>query len=362
MKTKTIAVIMAGGRGTRLWPMSRRDKPKQFQALVSERTMLQETFDRLLPVFEAEDIYIATNADYIDMVHEQLPEVSVKNIIGEPALRDTASGTALVTAVIAARHPEAIVATFPADHVITNPEVICEAVSPIVQFLSDQETRNYIVTLGIRPLFPETGFGYIQRGSVLAQSDTGTIYSVAQFVEKPDLPTAKKYIQEGSYEWNAGMFFFRVDAMIEKFRIHAPDTYARLIAIRDAVDSSEYEEVLQAQFMDMEKVSIDYAILEKDEQIAVMPVSLGWSDVGSWAALKDMLSVHSNDNVSRGPHINHQSENCMVYADKPIVTIGLKDVVVVQMDDVTLVCHRDHAQAVSPVAKSLDGGKYQNLL
>jgi mannose-1-phosphate guanylyltransferase len=217
--------------------------------------------------------------------------------------------------------------------------------------------------LGIRPLSPDTGFGYIKRGEVLEQVEGSAIFAVAQFAEKPDLATAKKYLQDGSYEWNAGMFFFRTNAMIEKFRVHAPDTFARLMAIRDAVDTPEYRQVLQEQFMDMEKVSIDYAILEKDAQIAVMPVPLHWSDVGSWSALKDMLPSQMEGNVSRGAHIDSGSRNCLVYADtKPIVTIGLKDIVVVQMDDVTLVCHRDQAQAVSPVVKSLADGEYQDLL
>ncbi len=354
---------MAGGRGTRLWPMSRQSQPKQFQALVSERTMLQETFDRIESVFGAENIYVATNEDYAQIVAEQLPEISADNIIGEPALRDTASGTALVAAVIAARHGDAMVATFPADHVITNPEVLRGAVTPIVEFLSDEQNAGYIVTLGIRPLSPDTGFGYIKRGGVLAQAEGTSIFKVAQFAEKPDLETAKKYLQDGSYEWNAGMFFFRAEAMIEKFAVHAPDTHGRLVAIRAAVDTPEYSKVLREQFMDMEKVSIDYAILEKDAQIAVMPVPLHWSDVGSWSALKDMLPSQAEGNVSRGAHIDSGSSNCLVYADtKPIVTIGLKDIVIVQMDDVTLICHRDQAQAVSPVVKGLVDGKYEDLL
>lgn len=336
--------------------------PKQFHALVSDRTMIQETFDRLVPVFGADNIYVATNAAYAEIVKQELPDVSAERIIAEPVARDTASGMALVCAVVAKRHPEAIVASFHADHVISNPQTLQGAIAPTVEYLSDSTHADCIVTFGIRPRYPETGFGYIKRGAVSAHYGAYTIFDVERFVEKPDLATAKEYIADGSYEWNAGMFVFRVAAMIAKFARYAPETHAHMERIRAAVDTEAYDTVLAEAFPQMEKVSIDYAILEKDDRVAVLPLTLSWSDIGSWAALRDMLASHTRENVVRGDLIAHNSEGLFVRARKPVVAIGVEDLVIVDEKDVLLVCDRDHAQDVSAVVKRLAAEGYDNLL
>ncbi len=359
---KKIAVIMAGGRGTRLWPMSRTSRPKQFHALTSERTMIGETFGRLSPIFGAENIYVATNASYVKDVQEALPELPHEHIIAEPCARDTASGTALMCAVIAARHPDAIVATFPADHVITNPQVLQGAMGPAVQYLLTPEHRNYIVTFGIRPRYPETGFGYIKRGKISKNYGAYTIFEVEAFVEKPDFKKAKSYLEDGNYEWNAGMFVFRVAAMIDKFAQHAPETYKKLEKIRSVVDTEGYDEVLEAVFPTMEKVSIDYAILEKDSTISVLPLMLSWSDVGSWSALHEIIATNSNQNIARGELIAHESTGLFVRTTKPVVTIGIKDIIIIDTDDVLLVCDKGQTQKVSAVVKELEAEGRSELL
>lgn len=324
--------------------------------------MLQETVDRLRDAFDAASIYVTTNAAYADLVRASLPEIPVDNIILEPAARETANGIGLACAVVAARHPGAIVATFNSDHAITNPDVLLRGTAVAMDFVADEANADMVVTFGIRPRYPETGYGYIRRGAVLVPAGEYTIFAVDQFVEKPDLARAKQYLDAGIYEWNAGMFVFRAAAMLEKFARHLPDNYAGLARIGAAVGTPAYDAVLTEVFPTLPKVSVDYGILEKDDRVAVLPLALSWSDVGSWAALRDLVASHTRENISRGELITHNSEGLYVRSAKPVVAIGVEDLVIVETDDAILVCDRDHAQDVSRVVKDLEAAGRAELL
>jgi mannose-1-phosphate guanylyltransferase len=356
-------VIMAGGRGTRLWPMSRTCKPKQFQKLVSENTMLQDTFARLRKIVEASDIYVSTNKEYVEEVLEELPDIPAKNIIAEPIGRSTAPCIALSAAIISAKDGNETIGFFPADHLIRNPENLLEAIKQGNKFL--EKNQDYLITFGINPTAPETGLGYIEKGNLLNKLDSTEFYEAKRFVEKPDLETAEEYLESGNFYWNSGMFLWKIDTIIEKFKVYAPDIYKRLIKIKNAVGTDNFEKVLSEEFPQMDKISIDYAVMENEPKVALAPVSSDWSDVGSWTALKDTLIGNKKDHLVKvgGEHLDFDSENLLVYGDdKLIVTIGAKDLIIVDTPDAILIADRNKSQMVSDVVKKLEEkGKIKHL-
>ena len=354
-------VIMAGGKGTRRWPVSRAGKPKQFQCLTGDKTMLQETYLRLRQIAEPEDIFIATNAEYVGEVEKEILEFPKENIIAEPIGRNTAPSIALAAAIIATKDENEIMGVFPADHFIENPQVLLTAIQKGKEFL--EKNDQYLLTFGITPSAPETGYGYIKKDGDLEKVDDVQIFKAEKFVEKPNYETAQKYLESGDYLWNSGMFLWKTKTIIEKFKAYVPDDYNRLMRIRDSVKAGNYAEVLEKEFPEMDKNSIDYAILENEPDVAVIPLEMPWSDVGSWTALKDTLISKSSENFVRGEHINFDSENLLVYgSDKLITTIGVKDLIIVDTNDAILICDRNKSQLVSDVVKKLEAdGKIKNL-
>ncbi len=360
-KNSMKAIIMAGGSGTRLWPLSTKSMPKQFQPLASDRTMLQESFDRLHKEFAYEDIYIATNEDYVDLVKEQLPELPEKNIIAETALRDTASAVALISTLVYADDPDAIIAVFPSDHVIQNDEVLLSGIKTAYSFVA--ENLAYILTFGIMPNEPEVGYGYIKKGEPINGVGDDTIYKTQEFVEKPDRETAQGYLADGHYYWNAGMFVFHAGEMIKKFKSYVPDTYKRILAIQEVLGHEDFEKVLRSQYAKMDKISVDYAIMENSDKIAILPLALKWSDVGNWVALKETLVEDQDLHLSSGEHVDFKSTNTVVFgSNKPIVTVGLKDTIVIETKDALLVCSHDEAANLSKYVKEMGKGEYGHLL
>jgi len=354
---------MAGGRGTRLWPVSRQGKPKQFQKLVSENTMLQDTFSRLRKIAEPADIFVSTNKEYIEEVKKELPEMPVKNIIAEPIGRNTAPSIALSTAIIVAKFGNETVGFFPADHFIKHPENLLSAISQGEKFL--EKNPEYLVTFGIAPTAPETGYGYIEKENLLEKLGSTEFFQAKRFVEKPNLETAQKYLESGHFFWNSGMFLWKARTIIEKFKAYVPDIYKRLMKIKNAVGKDNFNSVLKKEFPKMDKISIDYAVMENEPNVIVAPVSIDWSDVGSWTALKDTLLGDSKEHLVRieGEHLDFDSENLLVYgADKLIVTIGVKDLIIVDTPDAILICDRTKSQLVSDVVKKLEeSGKIKHL-
>lgn len=356
-------VIMAGGKGTRLWPVSRAGKPKQFQCLTGDKTMLQETYLRLRQIAEPADIYVATNKEHVGEVEKEILEFPKENILGEPVGRNTAPSIALAAAIIAAGDENEIMGVFPADHFIENPKVLLEAIQKGEEFLKKND--RYLLTFGITPTAPETGYGYIKKDGTLEKIDDIEIFKAEKFVEKPNYETARKYLEVGDYFWNSGMFLWKTKTIIEKFKAYAPDIYERLMKIKDSVKNGNFAEVLEKEFPEMDKNSIDYAVLENEPDVAVIPLKMQWSDVGSWTALKETLVGDNKEHLVnvKGEHLDFDSENLLVYgSEKLITTIGVKDLIIVDTPDAILIADKNKSQLVSDVVKKLEAeGKIKNL-
>ncbi|MBN1202692.1 MAG: mannose-1-phosphate guanylyltransferase [Anaerolineae bacterium] len=347
------ALIMAGGGGTRLWPLSRKTRPKQMLSLVEEqRTMFQVSVERLSPLMEPDYIFVVTGREHVERLSQSVPQVPVENFIVEPFGQDSGPAAALGTLHIQHRDPDAVIAVLTADHHIADQPKFRRVLSAAGELAS----REYIVTLGISPSFPSTGFGYIKRGEELAQIDGFQTYHSAGFTEKPDPDTAVQFLTTGLYSWNSGMFIWKAYQVLSEFARQQPTMYALLEEIKRAIGSDSYRETLDRLWPSMKKLSIDYAVMEGAKDVAVIPVDIGWSDVGSWATLFEVLAGDLNGNVSRGrgqEHIKIDTRETLVVSNRMVVTIGIEDIVIVDTDDVLLVCHRDRSQDVRQVVGKL---------
>lgn len=348
-------LIMAGGKGTRLWPLSRNQKPKQFQKLISDRTLLQDTFSRLKEaVKNNDDIYVATNERYYDEVAEELPGLRKENIIKEPANRDTASCIALACAIIGKEFPNETLVVLPSDHLIKKTKNLVKAINDADKFL--ENNPNTLLTLAIIPASPDTGFGYIQKEGVLATVNKTKIYSVKRFVEKPDARHAKIFIKSGNYFWNAGIYIGKIKNLIEQYKNYIPDTYKRIRELQDAYGTKEFDSMLTREYCRMDKISFDYGISENVKNFGVIPADLGWSDIGSWAVLKDSLTGKNNKNFVKAAHLDIGSKDILVYGSpkKLIATVGLKGLIIVDTDDVILICNKSQSQDVKKIVGMLE--------
>jgi mannose-1-phosphate guanylyltransferase len=351
-------VIMAGGSGTRLWPVSTKTKPKQFQQLIGDKTLLQESVERLLPKYDVTDILIATNENYRQEVSKELPYIPEENILLEPEKRDTAPAIGFATVMSGAKDDETI-AFLTSDHFIQHKDAFLDALKASDRFLKDNPT--YILTMGITPTYPETGYGYIKYNSTkeLGSYKDLVTRKVDAFVEKPDYETAQQYILSGNFVWNSGMFIVKKKTILDMFKKHQPVTYEALMEIEKAKQeqADNLESLIPSSYAKTEKISVDFGIMEKAKKIAVIPVDIGWSDVGSWAALKDVLSDkdahHSN---LQGNHIDVDSKGLLVHATskKLIATLGLRDIVIVETEEVLFVCPKDRSQDVKKMVALLE--------
>ncbi|MDQ4078589.1 MAG: sugar phosphate nucleotidyltransferase [Chloroflexota bacterium] len=344
------ALIMAGGSGTRLWPLSRVQRPKQFLDLASNLTMLQEAQKRLLPLIPPERTFIATNREYADLVARQLPTVPIPNILSEPEARGTAAAIGLAAVHLRRRDPEAVMVVLTADHLIREVEIFRQ----ILRVAMDVAAQNWLVTLGIHPAYPETGYGYIEQGELLASIDGFESFQVARFVEKPDHATATQFVHSGRYTWNSGMFMWKVERILAEMEQHMPQLHAGLLEIEGSLGTDRAVEVLAHAWPRLPNQSIDYGIMEKAEQVAVLPVDIGWSDVGSWAAVYDTLPHDARGNAVVGRHLSSDTRSSLIYAPKRLVaTIGMEDVIVVDTSDVLLICPRSRSQDVKQLVTML---------
>jgi len=353
---------MAGGSGTRLWPLSRKDKPKQFQKLLGDKTMLQESVERLLADFSRDDIIIATNSKYTEEVIRQLPEHPRNNIFTEPDKRDTAPAIGLVSTLVSDDDNETLI-FLTSDHYIQKTEEFRTLLKTADTFVNTHP--EYIMTMGITPTAPETGYGYIKCSPKAIESINDTdIFAVERFVEKPTFEVAQEYLIDGSYAWNSGMVIVKRGTVLNQFAAQLPDTKAAFDTIRKAKGTDSYEEVLAVEYAKTEKISFDYAILESMSHIAVIPAEIGWSDIGSWAALRDVLSSDAVEHkrIGAGEHLDISSEGVFIHADheKLVVTLGLKDVVIVDTDEILLVCDKAHSQNVKAIVEQLS--QHEHLL
>lgn len=355
-------LILAGGRGTRLWPLSRKQKPKQFQKLISNRTMLQETAERLLPEFSLKDIFIATNVEYKKEAKKEFPKIPQKNIIAEPANRERVAAISLFLSLLKKNEFKEPVLVLPSDHLIKKKEEFLKAVLAGEKFI--KENPQYILTFGAKITFPDTGLGYIERGEILSKIDDFKIYKVNFFKEKPNLQRAKAYFKNKSYFWNMGIFLFTPDLMEKAIKEFVPDTYKRYLKIRKAAGTLNFKKILAKEYLEMDTVSLDYSIIENHPKIAVIPINVDWSDIGSWTVLKNCLSS-SNKSFIKANYLGIDSKNVMVYgsSNKQLVAgIGIKDLIITLTDDIILICHKDDSQKIKKIIEKLEKNKKFNYL
>jgi mannose-1-phosphate guanylyltransferase len=337
------ALILAGGCGTRLWPYSRDRQPKQFLNLSGERTMLQATVERVRPLIPFERVFVATGAAYVDMVAQQLPEIPRANILAEPVGRGTAPCIGLAALHLHRRDPDAVMVVLSADHQIEHADRFHAAMTGGAELAQ----QGHLVTLGIQPSAPSTAYGYIRCGTQLGHSSELEAYQVAMFAEKPDEVRARAYLASGDYLWNAGMFVWRADRILEELARNQPALSDALIAI-DAANGMPEQQL--AAWAAIEAAPIDVAVMERTDRAVVIPCDLGWSDVGDWAALADTLPVDEYGNAVVGTHINLNTYDSLIYGGRRVVaTIGVTELVIVDMDDVLLVCPRSRAQDVKAI-------------
>jgi mannose-1-phosphate guanylyltransferase/mannose-6-phosphate isomerase len=344
------AVILAGGSGTRLWPLSTPTFPKQFLPLPNGNSMIQEALARVAPLVAPEQAWVVTGRSMAELVHEHLPSVPRTHILGEPMGRSTAAAIGWAAATIARRDPQAIMAVLTADHMITKVNQFNSALR-LAAALAEQ---NYLVTLGIKPTSPETGYGYIRYASPLSEGFDHQAFQGERFVEKPDLVTAQGYLEDGHYVWNSGMFIWKVERILAELHRHLPELAQKIDTIVDAAGTSREQAVLDELWSTLQMISIDYGIMEKVKTFAVIPVEIGWNDVGNWEQYGSLFPA--NDQGVRGVGHHHElgSQNIFVYNDtaRQIFTIGLEDVIVVEMQDKTVICHKDSVQRVKELAES----------
>lgn len=345
------AVILAGGSGTRFWPRSRRDLPKQLLPLAGSRTLLQQTYDRLADL--SESVVVVTREDLARGCSDQLQDLPRDAIMIEPEARDTAAAVGLAATILMAKDPEAVLAIAPSDHVIRPANKLRAALEQAAAIATQSET---IVTFGVRPTKAHTGYGYIERGEPLEHEGELVAHEVACFKEKPDLETAKRYVAGGKHAWNSGMFVASAKTFLSELQQHLPETHAALQRILAAWDTPERDAVLREAYQGVPKVSIDYGVLEKAKRVVVLEVDYEWSDVGGWSALSDLLEGDEDGNVALDATLVAQdSSGCLVHGDgRLIALIGVQDLVVVQTRDATLVCPRDRAEEVKQLVARLE--------
>ncbi len=346
------AAIIAGGSGTRLWPRSRQDKPKQFQALYGEQTLLQDTVRRLEPLIRREDIYVIANRSHEPIVREQLEWLPADHYVGEPVGRDTAPAVGVIATVIHHRDPNAVILITPADHVISRDRYF-RRILQVAETVASEGAN--VVTIGIKPTGPETGYGYIQMAEAHRTFEDVEVHKVASFKEKPDLRTAEEYVASWQYVWNSGMFIWSAKTILQLFKEHAPDIYKLLMRYDASIGTTEESKVFEEVYDAFPRISVDYAILEHARSIHVIPASIGWSDLGSWSSLHEIMESDEEGNVVVGDHVGLDTHNCLIHSkDRLIATIGLDNMVVVDGGDVVLVMPSGRSQDIKALLEEIE--------
>lgn len=348
---KVTAVIMAGGRGERFWPKSRNSYPKQFLSLTKDgETMIQKTVKRLLPMVSMEDVFVVTNVSYAELVKEQLPQLPVENILLEPCARNTAPCIGLAAAVIRKKYGEAMMLVLPSDHLIRYEDMY---VDTLRQAVSVAEKEENLVTIGITPTYPETGYGYIKFERDADLGMTG-VYRVERFVEKPDLDTAKEYLASHRYLWNSGMFVWKASSILANIEKLMPDIYDGLVHIEAAVGTKEYNSVLEEEYQAFRSESIDFGVMEKADNIYTLPGSFGWDDVGNWLAVERINPTNELGNYIEGDVITIGTGRSTICGGKRLIAaVGIEDLIVVDTDDALLICAKNSTQDVKKVIENL---------
>ncbi|MGD1996047.1 MAG: mannose-1-phosphate guanylyltransferase [Anaerolineae bacterium] len=353
------ALIMAGGGGTRLWPLSRRSQPKQALALVGERTMFEHAMDRIAPVCQPEEVFVITGAEQVEALGVQAPELPAENFIVEPMGRGTAPAVGLGAFHLWQRDPEAVMVVLTADHFIRDVKKFRRVLSAAALVAEE----GHLVTLGIEPSLPSTGFGYIKRGEQMTTVRDFPVFRVERFTEKPSPETAFHMVESGLYSWNSGMFIWRVDRIMEEIAKQMSGLYDQLAQIGAVLGTPAYESTLQRIWPDVTPQTIDYGVMEGAEDVVVIPVDIGWSDVGNWSSMREILPADEENNVVVGEHLGVDTHDTIVLGGNRLVaTIGLDDMIIVDTDDAVLVCPREREQEVRTIVKLLEEKGRNRLL
>ncbi len=344
------ALILAGGSGTRLWPRSRRDRPKQLLSLFSECSMLQETYDRIAPIIPPDHVFVITNQAYAQAAHEQLPQLPLENIIGEPEGRGTAPAIALAALYMRRMDPHGTMISLHADHYIACPDEFRQVVLQAAQVAR----AGYLVTLGIQPSHPETGYGYVHRGELIEMLGGQSVYRILEFMEKPDAATAERFVRSQEYSWNSGIFTWQFDTLFEELARYMPALMAQLAEIAQDLGTASERATIERVWSQVENQTIDVGLMEKCTREAVLPVDVGWSDVGNWETLFELLPHDTDMNVLVGDHVTVNTTSSLLYSpNRMIAAVGVENLIVVDAGDAILICPRDRVQEVKHVVEML---------
>lgn len=353
-------VIMAGGSGTRFWPQSRKHLPKQLLNIVGEKTMIRATVERVLPLVPFDRILVVTGGSHEEKIRAQLPEISTNSVVSEPIGRNTAPCIALAAFKLRKIDPDGVMAALPADHLIGKETEFVHALESAYHIACKTEQ---LITFGIIPDRPETGYGYIQRGKLVARDDGLKAYRVVRFVEKPEIKTAKAYLARGDYLWNSGMFVWKISTILSAFERFLPGLYKALETIEPVLNTAEEAGAINELYEELPDISIDYGILERADDVIVIPVDVAWNDVGSWTSLQGVWNTDENGNAVKGEILSLRSSGCVVSSPQKLTAlVGVQDLIVVDTPDAILVCRKDNAQDIKQLQTLLKERGYHGLL
>ena len=354
------AVIMAGGKGARFWPRSREKKPKHLLDIVSDKTIIRETVDRIRPMIPPDKILIVTGQSHAEELIRQLPEIPQENIIIEPVGRNTAPCIGLAALHIKRKTPDAVMLVLPSDHLIADENQFRKILGAAATMARQEDC---LVTIGIRPTGPETGYGYIEQGRKRAVIEGEKVYDVRSVREKPDMANARALLVQGGFSWNSGMFIWKVSTILNALQQWLPDLYGGLLQIEAALGSSREAAVVDLVYRQARSISIDYGVMEKAQNTLVIPGDFGWSDVGSWDALWEVSPRDEKGNAVRGQSINIDSRNCLVHSPgKTVALVGVEDLIVVETGDALMICKRGSSQDVKKVVDWLERANKKEYL
>jgi mannose-1-phosphate guanylyltransferase len=352
---------MAGGAGTRFWPKSRERYPKQLLPIVGEGTMLQNTVRRLQPLVSAENIFVISNLVQYPGIVEQLPMLPAENIIVEPRPKNTAACIGLGAAMLQKREPDGVMIVLPADHLIADDEVFRETLSNAGKIAAE---KDVLITIGIQPSFPATGYGYIQFSDERISAGQATAYRVKTFAEKPNLETAKRFLDSGDFLWNSGIFVWRIPVIMGQIEEHMPHLYDGLREITPALGKPEQSQIVDRVYQQIKSLSIDYGVMEKARNVVVLRGQFRWNDLGSWDEVYKLLPKdHDYNATGDRPHVLLESSGCLIdVPGKTVAAVGLRDLIVVETEDALLLCPRSRAQDVKDLVELIKRRKLQHLL
>lgn len=354
---KVFGTIMAGGGGTRFWPLSRREMPKQLLNLSGKELMINETIDRISPVIDQNNIYIITNAkqgpEMCKAVRGRMPE---KNVILEPSARNTAACIGYAAVRIEAEFGDGIMCVFPADHYIKDEEAFAKVLKTAINMA---EKADSLLTIGITPTFPATGYGYIN----YEPNSEEAAMQVNKFVEKPDLETAEEYLQDGSYVWNSGMFVWKTSVILNEIKKYLPEVYEKLMLIKGSIGTSKENQVVEKTYSSIPKISIDYGVMEKSNIVKVISGDFGWNDVGSWDTLEAIHKKDKDGNIFLGEQVSIDTKDTVIYSqNKMITTLGVSNLVIVETKDAIMVCDKSRAQEVKKLVEHFEQNNMEEFL